>query len=339
MPQTNQNKVGILFPNGSTPVYDSLWALGDRGVGGGGDYTFTGTGFGTKSSTPQYESFESQPLGQVGNIAGAVTISEQTDISISTNRAYIGTKSLFISSYVTNYFPKTYITLSGSRPRLYASCRLYVAGDISLTGVWKMWRVGSPLGTEYGGVPRAGESWTTGGGGAPAFFGGEIVNSDGTTSWDIHNSATGNPATYGTGRWMFCEVEFYAGTVNSSNAVMKARVDGVEVLNWSNRPYLTSANSELPDWLLLPCQGMDNHPNCSANWDNIYVDESNARVVFTDNATYASSTKWDVQPITSYSDTSISVTKVTPSFAGGSTVHAHLFRDNGSYVYLGTRMA
>lgn len=30
MPQTNQNKVGILFPNLSSPIYDSLYPLGDR---------------------------------------------------------------------------------------------------------------------------------------------------------------------------------------------------------------------------------------------------------------------------------------------------------------------
>lgn len=30
MPQTNQNKIGILFPNISSPIYDSLFPAGDR---------------------------------------------------------------------------------------------------------------------------------------------------------------------------------------------------------------------------------------------------------------------------------------------------------------------
>lgn len=338
MPQTTQNKIGILLPNGSSPIFDSAYPAGNRGAGS--TYTFTGSGFGTKASTAYFETFDSESTGAAVSPVGNIVLSTGTNIDISTGRAYYGSKSLINTSYSTNYFPKPYIPLSGTRDKVYAACRLYITGDVTAATVWKMWRIGSPAGSEYSGTPRAGESWTADGTGMPNGTAGEIVNSDGITSYWAQNLAdAGAEAVYDKDRWMFVECEFYAGTVNNSDAYMRVTVDGVDVLLWVNRPYLTTATPDLPDWILLPCQGIDGSPACSVNWDCVYLDESRARVVMTDNATYTSSTKWDIQPITAYSDTSITTTKVTPSFTGGATIHAHLFRDNGTYAYLGTRTA
>lgn len=336
MPQTNQ--VPALAANSTIPTYASAYPAGDRPVGGG-DYTFNGSGFGTKSSTANFENFDSRATGAASTPYGDLNLSLTTGMEISTGRAYSGTKSLINTSYATNYFPKPYIRLSGTRSRVYASCRMFLTGDVTAATVWKMWRIGSPAGSEYSGTPRGGESWTAAGSGLPDGTAGEIVNSDGITSYWAHNTAaSGAEHAYIKDAWLFCEFEFYAGTVNNSDAKLITRVNGVEVLVWENRPYLTTATPDLPDWLLLPCQGIDGSPTCSVNWDVLYWDESNARVIFTDHATYASSTKWDVQPITAYSSTSISVTKVTPSFTDGVTAHVHLFKDDGAYQYLGTQV-
>lgn len=301
--------------------------------------TINGSGFGTKSTTAYYDDFETRSTGQVGTLVGSLDISNTTGVQIITTNTYSGVKSLSATNYNTNTFPKPNLPLSGNNTRVYASCRLYVAGDVTATAVWKMWRIGSPPETVYGGVPHAGESWTTGGDGMPFGFGGEIVNSNGKTSWHAHNPAGSNFGIYDKDRWMFLECEFYTGTVDVSNCYMKCWVDGVQVLSWVNRPYLTSANSQLPDWILIPCQGMDNNPSCSVVWDHLYIDESNARVIMTDNATYASSTfgsKCNVLPIISYSDTEIVCQDVTTGFTGGETAHLHLWKDDGTYSYLGT---
>lgn len=334
MTQPTQRLDLSLIANSTSPKWDSLYPAGNRPGGGGSTYTFTGTGFGTKASTAYFDDFESYPLGAVSGSVGSLVLSNSTGMSITNARAHSGTKSLVNASYAANDFPKLYKALSGTKTRVYAACRCYLTGDTSAAGVWKMWRVGSPAGNEYSGAPRAGESWT--GAPTPGAFSGEIVDLTGLSSWPEQNIASGSPSVYTKDQWLFIELEFYTGTVNTSDARMRVVVNGVEVLLWNNRPYLTTG-ALLPEWVLLPFQAIDGAPACSVNWDSLYVDESLGRVIFTDSATYASSTKRDVQPITSYSDTSITVNKKTPSFTDGATAHVHLWRDNGTYAYLGTR--
>ena len=80
MPQTNQNKVGILFPNGSTPVYDSLWALGNRV---GGSWIFT------KASrfpavAPLHKMYP-RPAGEVSSFASHLWAHSTMDYSLELN--------------------------------------------------------------------------------------------------------------------------------------------------------------------------------------------------------------------------------------------------------------
>jgi hypothetical protein len=362
MPQPNRNMTGILQPNAGHWIYDPKNPAGNRkdllpslftksktfylptvsAAGSGSNYTFAGTGFGTKSTTPYFDNFESRSVGAAGGTVGSLVLSTNTGMSISTVRSASGTKSLLNSSFVDNYFPKPYLPLSGNSSRVYASCKMYITGDVTAATVWKMWRIGSPVGSEYSGTPRAGESWTALPSGLPDGTAGEIVNSDGITSYWAHNTAaSGAEHAYVKDKWLHCEVEFYAGTVGNSDANMIVRVDGVQVLIWQNRPYLTAAAPDLPDWILLPCQGIDGHPACSVNWDDLYIDESNARLIFTDNATYSSSTKFDVQVLESsgLTNTSISVPPGnTPSFTTGQTAHCHFWNNANSYQYLGTKL-
>lgn len=307
--------------------------------GGASDYTFNGTGFGTRSSASTiFENFESLSVGAAGNSPGEIEILTANGATISNARSYSGTKSL-LNSFATQYFPHVYRILSGTKTKVYASCRCYISGSLTGSGVYKMWRIGSNPSNVYGGEPRAGESWQSSST-LPDGFAGEIVNSNGVTSWADQNSATpGAESIINLNEWQFYEFEFYTGTVDNSDCYFKVMVNGTPIFIWNNRPYLTTANSSLPDWLLLPYQGIDGAPAAFVNWDDIYVDDgSRARVVFTDNATYASSTKFDVQPITSMTDTSVNVTKNTPSFTNGATAHVHFWSDTGSYQYLGTQV-
>lgn len=296
--------------------------------------TFNVTGFGSKSSTAFLEDFETQTPGAAVSPVGRINLSNSTGQTISTTRAFSGTRSLQ-NLYSTNDFPKNYLTLSGSRPRFYFCCHLHYSGSLAGSRIWKQGRIGS--GDVYGGVPRAGESWTSDSS-MPDGFGGEIVNADGITSWWAHNSAAANAeAIYDRDRWMFYEFEHYSGTVNNADSVTRATVDGVPVLVWNQRPYLTSAVSTLPEWFLTPINGLDGGPPLTVNMDLVYADESQARLIFTNAASYATSTLFNVQPIVSYTDTQLVTRRVIPSFLVGQTVHVHAWSDAGSYRYLGAR--
>jgi hypothetical protein len=313
---------------------EALFADGYEGPGFITDL-FSVTGFGSKASLPYFEDFEAYAPGAAVSPVGRIQLSNSNGQTISTARAFHGTRSLQ-NLYSTNDFPKDYLVLSGQRPRFYFCCHLYYSGALTGSHVWKQGRIGS--GDVYGGVPRAGESWTASSS-LPQGFGGEIVNSDGITSWSEHNAATPNAeAVYGLDRWMFYEFEHYSGTVNNADSLTRATVDGVPVLIWNQRPYLTSATPTLPEWFLTVINGLDGSPPVTVNMDLVYADESRARIVFTNAANYGASSLFNLQPLVSYTDTQIVTQRITPSFALGETVHVHAWTDAGAYHYLGTRL-
>ncbi len=297
--------------------------------------TFVVTGFGSKTSLPYFEDFESFAPGPAVSPVGRIQLSNAVGQTISTTRAFEGTRSLE-NLYSANDFPKNYLDLSGTRPRFYFCCHLHYTGSTVGSHVWKQGRIGA--GAVYGGLPHAGEAWTAQGT-LPSSFGGEIVNSNGITSWSEHNAVAANAeAIYDLDRWMFYEFEHYSGTVNNADSVTRATVDGVPVLNWDQRPYLTSASPQLPTWFLTAINGLDGSPAVTVNMDLVYADESRARVVFTNAANYGASTQFNVQPIESYADTQVVTRRVIPSFSLGQTVHVHAWSDAGVYQYLGTRL-
>jgi hypothetical protein len=319
---------------GASPMGGPIFADGYEGLGFTAD-TFSVTGFGSKSSLPYFEDFETHPPGAAASPVGRIHLSSGNGQTISTARAFHGTRSLQ-NLYSTNDFPKNYMVLSGLRPRFYSCCHLYYSGNLTGSSVWKQGRIGS--GDVYGGVPRAGESWTSSNT-LPDGFGGEIVNSNGITSWSEHNAAAPNAEdVYDLNRWMFYEFEHYSGTVNNADSVTRATVDGVPVLIWDQRPYLTSATPTLPEWFLTVMNGLDGGPPITVNMDMVYADESRARIVFTNAANYATSSLFNIQPIVSYADTEIVTRRSTPSFSLSQSVHVHAWTDAGDYRYLGTRV-
>ncbi len=318
----------------ASPTGGPIFADGYEGLGFTTD-TFSVTAFGSKTSQSYFEDFEDHAPGAAVSPVGRIHLSHSPGQTISTTRAFHGTRSLQ-NLYSTNAFPKDYLVLSGTRPRFYFSCQLYYSGTLTGARVWKQGRIGS--GEVYHGTLQAGESWTTDNS-LPEHFGGGINNSNGITSWSAHNLAAPNAVeVYDLNRWMFYEFEHYSGTVNNSDSVTRATVDGVPVLIWNQRPFLTSATSSLPEWFLTAINGLDGDPPVVVNMDLVYADESRARVVFTNAANYGASSLFNIQPIVSYADTQIITRRSTPSFPLGATVHVHAWTDAGDYRYLGNRV-
>lgn len=297
--------------------------------------TFAVSGFGNKSSTSYFEDFETQAIGPSISPVGRIHLSNSAAQTISSARAFSGARSMQ-NTYSLNDFPKNYLVLSGTRRRFYFSCHMYYSGSLTGAGVWKQGRIGAE--SIYSGTPRAGESWTSGNA-LPDGFAGEIVNSDGITSyWAQNTAAPGAESIYDLNRWMFYEFEFDAGTLNAADSLTRASVDAVPVLVWNQRPYLTSASPKLPEWFLTPINGLDGSPAITVNMDSVYADESRARVIFTNEPSYSASTLFNLQPIISYADTQLITRRLIPSFAIGQTVHVHAWTELGAYRYLGTHL-
>lgn len=331
--------------NASTPVYDQGYKSGDRPEGGGGDgsYTITGTGFGTKPMDAMtYDDFEEESVGSISSFQGDLVINgSSTGVGITDSIAYSGSKCL-THDFSANDFPKIYRPLSGTRTKAYLSCYWRYDGDVVTTEqvVWKLARIGGSNDVYDGNPKGSAEYVSSGGSDTPTGLSGSMTTSGGITTYNPdHNDASATPSAVLTnGDWHFYELEFYAGTVDGDDAEFYERIDGIPTHTFVDRPFLTTANSDLPDWFLTPINGRDGFPEVDDYVDCLMIDESRARVVMTDNATYASSTQWAVQPISAYSDTSVTVTGKRQGFTSGATAYLHIFDDDGVLVSEGNEI-
>ena len=299
-------------------------------------YTINGAGFGTKGGTPHVPNWDAEPLGVRGGIGSTIQGLTFVNSGLGTTVVTGGHSSAQSLETVFNTgvdFPKLTRTLSEATGKVYYACWYKTTGTNSVNTQWKMVRIGAN--DNYTGVSHGSAIYgATSGNNTPVSFGGEIITSDGLSSWSAHNTATITPSDVFTAdTWHFYEVEFYAGTIDASDAYFYERCDGIETVVWENRPWLTTAEPTLPTWIITIINGLDLGPAITMHVDEMYIDESRARVVLTDNAVYTSSTKWAIQPIASYADTVVTATRKRGAFSVGETAYLHLFDDDGALVH------
>lgn len=284
------------------------------------------------TTTPYYDDFESRATGVTGLNIGSMYISDNTQggVTIATADKHSGSKSLRVD-YTNFSFPE-YGKAMNPTNRAYQACWFKFNGTTNT--VWKFGRFG--YGTPYGGSPHVAASYTSSNN-VPSAFSGEVVtgaNGGTITSYSDHNTATASPSSRFTPNvWHFYEMELYTGTVDGNNMHWEERIDGVATTKINNRPYLTSANPNLITWMISPMDGMGVNTNVQLSVDEMYVDESMARVVLTDNATYASSTKWSIQPIRGKSNSGVTFDTRRGMFNIGDTGYYHCFNHLGTLIY------
>lgn len=328
--------VSAWYRQASTPILDGNSPLSLRG---GGVLTINDSGFGTKdSTTPYYEDFESESLGASGSSIGDLVLTTTGGTNIVDTDKNSGSQCVS-HLFTTVDFPKLYYPLSGVKRRGYFSCSLKFSGTSGGSGaVWKLARVGAN--TVYSGVSKAGWSYVGNSADVPTANGSELVSSNGIqAAGQVENgNISGNYAPYSdifsSEVWQFYEVEWDFGTADGDDSYFTDRVNNNPTVTWNGEECLTAANSDLPDWILTPINGFGTtgHP-VTYYMDDVYVDETRNRVVMTDNATYASSTKWAVQPVLTWSDTQITCTGKRQGFAVDDTAYLHVFNNSGALVH------
>ena len=319
---------------GSSPELDGSFPSSVRG-----GYTITGTGFGAKdATTPVFEDFEGEIVGAVGSTINSLNVNDGTGVTVVSTGALTGTRSLQRAYSPTGGFPMIHSTLSGTRDKVYVSAHIRFEGNATGSpNVWKHARTGSS--TLYTGSPRLSTEFTSSGTtDHPTDASGILVS--GTSgvfrASDTNEAATSPVTAYPTETVLFYEMEFYCGTLDTSDAEAYERVSNLDTITWTSAPYLTSDDSSLPTWAISPMNGHDGANGLTLIMDNVYIDESRARVVMTDNATYTSSTKWAIQPIETYSSTQVTCAKKRQGFGLGETAYLHLFDDSGVLVDSGS---
>jgi hypothetical protein len=231
-------------------------------------------------------------------------------------------------------FPRYHKPLSGTNTRHYLSCG-FKFGSLADVHIFKFSRVGANA--VYTGNPQANSQFHDLAGAVPLNGGATGTMNDGggnfTASSGVNTSSAVIESVITADVWHFYECIFYTGTLDNSDAFFLERFDGVETLTWENRPLLkTGEDNSLPDWFMTPVNGFDQATAGTAELDTLYIDESNARVVMTDNAVYANSTKWAAQPIATYADGLVECTRKRQVFGVGEAGYLHLFNDAGTLI-------
>ena len=316
-----------------------------------GGYTITGTGFGTLDQSAQFfTDFEGQAVGEaVLNEPGKLYKGVSNGTEISDLDTYSGTRCMTHYSQ-TSTFPKIHLPLSGLSRRAYHSCHFKFTGDDQRGPeeqnlVWKFSRIGS--GQVYSGLPKATSQYTSPPGTSyPNSWASAMYSDCGPNRIGTHGGhmgvLDGNIRDNITnGDWHFYECEFYAGTVDNQDAYFIERWDGKRTVNFSNRTYLISGLDDcvqLPTWFISPICGFDAGHAITKRMNNVFFAEGGARAIMTDSAVYANSTKWATQPIATYSNSEVSVTKKRQGFAIGQTAFLHVFNPEGTIVSEGSQL-
>jgi len=300
-------------------------------------YIINGAGFGTKTTTPYYDDFETRVAGATGSSVGSLQVSNSSGATISTVAPRSGTKCLQ-NDYSLQRFPKIYHALSQRSNRVKFSCWFRFDGTVTGgSNVWKFLRFSNTEGNDpYNGQNSFSHEFTSTIGVAnPVSTSTSIELDGGLSSWSIHTTSDVTPdAAFVNGQWLFYQAEIYTGTEGNADANIVMRVNGKRIASFYNRQYLSATHPLGVSLVLTPLDGFDDYTSTTVvmKMDSLSVDGSAAECIMTDNAVYASSTNWEPQPINYLTDAKAYIKRKRGTFTSGATAYYHIWDTSGNYV-------
>lgn len=316
----------------------------DGTAASGGTIVLTGSGFGTKATAaPLYFStFESATLGAgpTDPSVGLEVVSDnvRTLPTIVNDRAHSGTQSLCM------VYPQNSGTVGSSFPGIgkLVDPALKMLDHYNAQWVYWAWTVGtvqssfifkwgrSGAGTHYHGTPQYHCTIRPAADGSVPSTDSGYTRPDGT---DIHdNTINGQPTRDG---WHFIEYKYRLSTPGVADGKYQWLCDGVLNSNLTSAMTREATDTSTLTWVMGVMDGNDTYglTNEYRLWvDEQFHDTTFSRVVITDNATYASSTKWAPQACSAWSDTSITIPTPNYSTLASGTAYAHVFDANDNHV-------
>jgi hypothetical protein len=311
-------------------------------VGAFDGVTLTGTGFGTKSTVaPLYfNTFDGFADGDPVEDTGLAILNQtQSPATVTNDRAHSGTLSL-MQVYPENdgeLFPgigKSGVT--GSPLDIYVGHWVYwerTIGDGSgLTPVFKWARGGG--GAIYSGTPKFLSTIRPALDGTFGNPNGDTGYNDGDGTYVADNTMAEGPTR---DAWHFVEYKYrMSNPAGTANGKYQWLCNGTLNANLTSAVTRATGVTAAVDWVMTAIDGMDNYglTNEYRQYiDEVLLDTTFARVIATDNATYASSTKFAPQRPTAWSDTEITIS--TPNWSdltSASTAYFHIWDADDTYI-------
>jgi hypothetical protein len=308
----------------------------------------TGSGFGTKSNAAPtyYSGFESETVGdhassaiREGDSIAGLTHLQTSGVwseGVSNVRGHSGSKSLRVTYGNGDGFPNLGVKLPKGSQTAYSSGWYYperVAGSSDIK-VWKWGRMGANA--PYSGIPRF--NYTIGVAGPVT----DVSFTDGNNN-NVYFQTFGNGFTtwpedlIPLGKWAFVEALYKLSTPGVEDGYAGIWVNGIDTRKGQTQNFATrgSGVTDTIDWIITAfdgVSGLGSGTKYNLYGDEIYLDSSLARVVVTDNASYDHSTKFAAQPVSSWSNTQITIDQPNWGNFGAGAAFAHVWDAAGKYV-------
>jgi hypothetical protein len=138
--------------------------------------------------------------------------------------------------------------------------------------------------------------------------------------------------TWHVGGWNHFKVIFSHNTLGSADGRITYWINGVCVLDRRDCAPRTAADQALQYIQLLPGFDFKVGDEWTVRYANDYIDNQLSRVELTDNATYSNSTRWALQPVLAWSDSTITVRLNAIGFIAGTRGYFHIFNARGDHV-------
>lgn len=309
---------GSLSPTGTTGGAPTVTGVSVSGA----ILTVTGSGFGVGKATPLlWDDFEGQTDG--ATIAadpkvGAWSPVDADTTTYTTAQKHSGTVSLYTMRSPGHGWGNFDIDLPDAR-RFYQSFWFrynYPAGgngQTKLVQIWGTYQVGDyNPGVMTGGF--AGDWWSS-------YI--ALENSGGVLQEDYPSEPPQNV-------WHHFEAILEQSDVNVANGRVTIAIDGVPVYDHRNVKTRERAGER---WSMATFfSGMTNFTTgtCETWLDEVYINDSWARVELGNASTYGACTKKSIQPAETWADGQVGVTLNAGGFANGETVYVYVTTRDGS---------
>jgi hypothetical protein len=297
----------------------------------GNAVTITGVGFGSDlNSVMLFDDFEAGTNGNNLNAspkAGAWTLNSQPTPQYSTVHYHSGSKCSYGEKApgAGNIYTQMQISDSGVLADTYYFASWWgkyhnpcsTIGQVKMIQLWGTYQVG-----DY----NPGVFW---GEGAPAYIALENSGSTEAVWTEIPSEEV----------WHNIQLELKQSDVNTANGIVKLYVNGDLIYNKVN---VKTRERTGESWeKLIPWEGMTNQSGCTDNrylaLDDIYLNNTWARVVVGNNSTYATCTKFDICPVSTqlipsagWADGSITCYFNSGDYANGTHVYLYVVDSNGA---------
>lgn len=317
-----------------------------------------GGGFGTKATAePLYfNDFEDETVGDHASAGGSPSLDPIAGLThtqtsgawtdgVSNTRAHSGTKSLRAIYSQADGFPNLGVNLTGSPLTAYQGMWVYWERTAGAGGMFnfKFGRMGANA--PYSGNPglrvtldltQALSPYTVANTDVGFTSDTGPVFTEGVNFTELRDYFTADAKdVLGPDGWHFLEYLYRLSTPGVADGLVQIKVDGVAILNRSGIMTRLSGVTDPMAWIITPFDGADQVDPASTFHlyaDEMLLDTSFARVVMTNNAVYASSTKFAPQPCTQWADGAIGIASPNWSNLPSGPAFAHVWDAENNYI-------